>query len=496
MAFFYRSSLRPIFALLFIGYLFLYFCFPLLPHYTHYPLADIRTLAPSLLEGVLYGLGFVGLYGLYGLAYRRVQQMEKPPKLGWIVGTAVFFILPLLFTFPINSTDVYRYVIRGRVSSVYGQSPYVSPPSAFPDDPFVLLAGEWADETSPYGPAWELTAAAVTALSQGSLWWGLLAFKGVGGIFHLGSAVLLWQLLHKLPPAEQSARTLLWAWNPSLLLFFVMDAHNDVMMIFWLLAGWWMLENGRFLPGTLLLLLAPLTKPIGLLALPFLILPWLLTQNQGKDLPQRTQRAQREKRNVIVHLLVAGIAGMGLIGLVFLPFGSPFNLVLRLAREATDGAGFSIGALLILLNQTFQLPFSFHFIANLSMMLFIAVAIWLLWRAWRGREAVRETADIFFAYTLQALNFRIWYATWPFPWLLLDNTSSAYRLRVGLYFLLTAQLSVLIYGHFRVFLLGGSHLWTHLIGIPFVFGLPFLLAHLKSSHQSSVISHQSSITPH
>lgn len=479
MAFFYRLSLRPIFSLLFIGYLFLYFCFPLLPHYTHYPLADIRTLAPSLLEGVLYGLGFVGLYGLYGLAYRRVQQMEKPPKLAWILGTAVFFILPLLFTFPINSTDVYRYVIRGRVSSVYGQSPYVSPPSAFPDDPFVLLAGEWADETSPYGPAWELTAAAVTALSQGSLWWGLLAFKGVGGIFHLGSAVLIWQLLHRLPPAEQAARTLLWAWNPSLLLFFVMDAHNDVMMIFWLLAGWWMLENGRFLPGSLLLLLAPLTKPIGLLALPFLTVSWVT-----------------KKRVSLFHLSVAGLGGVGLIGLVFLPFGSPIHLITRLAREATDGAGFSIGALLILLSQTFQLPFSFHFIANLSIILLIAVAIWLLWQAWRGREVVWETADIFLAYTLQALNFRIWYATWPFPWLLLDPPPSAYRLRIGLYFLLTVQLSVLIYGHFRVFLFGGSHLWAHFIGIPFVFGLPFLLAHLKSSHQSSVISHQSSITPH
>lgn len=479
MVFFRRLSLRPIFSLLFIGYLFLYFCFPLLPHYTHYPLADIRKLAPSLLEGVLYGLGFVGLYGLYGLAYRHVQQMEKPPKLAWILGTAVFFILPLLFTFPINSTDVYRYVIRGRVSSMYGQSPYVSPPGDFPDDPFVLLAGEWANETSPYGPVWELTAAAVTFLSQRSLWWGLLAFKGLGGLLHLGSAVLLWRLLHKLPPSEQAARTLLWAWNPSLLLFFVMDAHNDVMMIFWLLAGWWMLENGRFLPGTLLLLLAPLTKPIGLLALPFLTMLWVT-----------------KKRVSLFHLLAAGVGGVGLIGLVFLPFGSPIHLITRLAREATDGAGFSIGALLILLSQTFQLPFSFHFIANLSIILFIAVAIWLLWQAWRGREGERETADIFFAYILQALNFRVWYVTWPFPWLLLDNAPSPYRLRVGLYFLLTVQLSVLIYGHFRVFLFGGSHLWAHLIGIPFTFGLPFLLAHLKSSHQSSIISHQSSITPH
>ena len=69
---------------------------------------------------------------------------------------------------------------------------------------------------------------------------------------------------------------------------------------------------------------------------------------------------------------------------------------------------------------------------------------------------LRSTADIFFAYLLQALNFRIWYAAWPFPWLLLDagtgpqTLPARYRLRYGLWFLLTSQLSVILYGHVRV----------------------------------------------
>ncbi|MEZ4590781.1 MAG: hypothetical protein R3D55_06520 [Chloroflexota bacterium] len=84
------------------------------------------------------------------------------------------------------------------------------------------------------------------------------------------------------------------------------------------------------------------------------------------------------------------------------------------------------------------------------------------------------------AYSLQALSFRLWYSTWVFPWLLLDEASAdaalSFRLRAGLWFLLTVQLSVLIYGHLRTYLLGGSQLAAHLIGIPFVFGLPLLLA--------------------
>jgi hypothetical protein len=52
----------------------------------------------------------------------------------------------------------------------------------------------------------------------------------------------------------------------------------------------------------------------------------------------------------------------------------------------------------------------------------------------------------------------------------------SHHLQAGLLFLLTTQLSVLIYGHLRVYALGGDHFPAHLIGVPFTFGLPLLLA--------------------
>lgn len=108
------------------------------------------------------------------------------------------------------------------------------------------------------------------------------------------------------------------------------------------------------------------------------------------------------------------------------------------------------------------------------------IAMWIAWRTWRGRSALRAAADINAAYLLLAYSFRIWYASWVFPWLVLDPSEGrgGLRLRAGIWFLLTTQLSVLLYGQLRRAMLGGDITWAHILGIPFVFGLPLLLAYL------------------
>ncbi|MBK7893449.1 MAG: hypothetical protein IPJ90_00825 [Anaerolineaceae bacterium] len=271
-------------------------------------------------------------------------------------------------------------------------------------------------------------------------------------------------------PARRRGLTLLWLWNPALLLMFVVDAHNDVLMILWQLVaiGCWRRE--RPLLTLLFLLLGALTKPIGLLPLPFFAVAiWQQSENSGARLRLFGW---------------ATVLGGTAVFLSFLPFGSPADLLVRLVREASGGPGFSLATLLILIFAQLRVPITPEFIdgvGNLFRVPFGLLGLWLIWVGWRnGRSPLKPAADILAAYSLQALSFRLWYSTWVFPWLLLDEASAdaalSFRLRVGLWFLLTVQLSVLIYGHLRTYLLGGSQLAAHLIGIPFVFGLPLLLA--------------------
>ena len=378
--------------------------------YGHLPLSDIRTFTPSLLHGLAYAVWLGVLYGLYWLAYRVVGQGERPFPLWLILITTLLLALPLIQTYPINANDIYRYVIRGRINSVYGQNPFTMPPDAIADDPFLPFAGEWAGETSPYGPVWEMLASTVTGISRDNLYLGLIFFKAVGLMVHLGVAMLIWRLLEGQAEAERMARTLLWAWNPALLFMFVVDGHNDVLMLFWLLLGWWLMQRQRPTAGFIAMLLGALTKPIGLLPLPFFFL-W--AWRQAVDSRARWR------------FLWGSVLGGGTaVILTFLPFGSPLDLLTRLQSEASAGASFSPAALVLLLASNAGIRLTEALIKGVALVmvgLLVGWLVWLLWRVGHGRSPLKAAADSFAAYIVTALNFRLWYTTWLFPWLLLET---------------------------------------------------------------------------
>lgn len=469
-----RFSLRALLFLSAAGYGLMALWFPLGPNVNLSPPADIRTFAPTILAGIAYSALVTTQFVWLMMAFRRAERAGAGARpLLFVLAGGLLLALPLLWAYPINATDIFGYIIRGRIASVYGESPFSSPASAFVGDPFMPLVGEWAGLTTPYGPLWEISAAGLTAISADNLLSGVLLFKLLALTAYMATAALIWSLL----PAGKSrvAYTLLWAWNPGLLLTFVVNGHNDALLIFWLVLGYWVARRGRPAGGFLVMTLAALTKPVAVLALPFFFI------GEWRRLPEGLSRTR-----------FAGVAvvGSGLLAwLAFWPWVlqgelllAPFDLALRLVSEATGGAGFS-PAVWIYMAAGQRL--SIETIGTVTMALFAVFALWLVWLGLRGRSPLRGAADIFFGYVVGALNFRLWYATWPFPWLLLDAGSAAdggeasgaaYRLRVGLWFLLLAQLSVVIYGHIRVFALDGDQVLAHLIGVPAVFLLPWLLA--------------------
>jgi hypothetical protein len=457
------------------GYVVLRLWMPLAPYAAPTPRPDIAAFAPWPWGVVAYTALLLGLFWVYWQAYRLALASTHQIKLAAVLLPAALFSAALLGAFPANALDIYNYLLLGRVQAIFGYNPYLVASAAIPQETWLAYAGEWGGDISPYGPVFQAAANVIARAAGDHLLAGLLLFKALAALIMLGSAVLIWLLLARSAPNRRAAHTLLWAWNPALLLIFVMNGHNDGLMIFWLLLGLWLVQRQQQALGFAVMMLAPLTKLSGLLAIPFFFLAAL------RALP--TWRAR------IRLTLATAAASLVVIAAAFLPYGSPLALLGRLARTAS-GVGYSPMAVLVLVAQQLGFAPDRTLLAAAAMVALALVALWLAWRTWRGRSPLRAAADINVAYPLLSLGFRIWYAAWPFPWLVLDapeaQTGRArdarnrwmaeFRLRAGIWCLLTTQLSVLIYGPMRIALLGQSVYLAHLIGVPFAFGLPLLLA--------------------
>jgi hypothetical protein len=272
------------------------------------------------------------------------------------------------------------------------------------------------------------------------------------------------------------ALTLLWAWNPAALLMFVVDAHNDALMIFWLLLGAWALRvRSQPVIAAVALALAVTTKLSAALAVPF------LAAEYARNLELRNWR-----RGAAVPALAFAATAV----LSFLPFAEAgIAPLMRVLDESQSGTSFSPLAVVRYLDRTLD-----WFDPNMGSVVrgastaFAIAAIVLLVATGRGRSAPGSIADSFLLYLYTAGRFRIWYPLWAFPWALIDETPSAWRRfrRVFAWTMLwTSQVSVVLYGHMYAFWLGRSRAAAHFIGVAWTFGLPLLVAFVATRKRRS-----------
>lgn len=189
-----------------------------------------------------------------------------------IFAGAIIFRLLLLVTTPTLSSDVYRYIWDGHVAN-NGVSPYAypidSPALDYLDNPQRAQANH-AWMASPYLPAAQLLFAALTWLFPPRAFF----FQAVMTLFDLLAGLLLVRLLTlvRLP----TYRSIIYLWNPLVVVEVAHGAHVEAWMIFLMLLALWLTISPK--QSQLYLWLAPialslatLTKilPLFLLALLF-----------------------------------------------------------------------------------------------------------------------------------------------------------------------------------------------------------------------------------
>ncbi len=326
--------------------------------------------------------------------------------------------LPRLF-----SKDVLSYLVYGRAFGAYGLNPYTTTPNNMQFD-FNFRLIDWHDAVSVYGPVWTLLCTAlykvVAPLAGGNIWGYIVSFRLVGLALHLGCAALVWYILGRIRPQDRVAGTIFYAWNPLALIEFAGNGHNDVGLIFFLLAAVaaYVGPHRRLWLVALCLALSVLTKFITLLIVPaYLLLLWR-TQPPGV-------RGPFSRARIIAWVQAGAVATLAAV-LLWAPFAAalrnPFFLINSSAASQYDNSLLQLVYLSLRGVFAVVLPAALsHDIANalvLGVGRLAFVIIWgvLTWRSRDVRSWLLANFWILLAYLVLATPwFWPWYVTWIIP---------------------------------------------------------------------------------
>lgn len=181
-----------------------------------------------------------------------------------------------LLIYNFHSSDIYSYISPGWQQVRYHVNPYVTLINETPNfgtDP--LLTKVWSDNPMPYGFLFAHYVKLVTSLGMGNLLLTFCLFKVVNLMAFFAVSVLIYfgcKRMHGQGVPNAALAFHLFAWSPLALLQVLSNAHNDILMAMFTLAGF--IACTTVMPGLSMPLIAvgSLVKYVWFYSLPFLAL--------------------------------------------------------------------------------------------------------------------------------------------------------------------------------------------------------------------------------
>ena len=214
------------------------------PHWMAGPLGGLLpglTRSSTALKYIFTG-AIVVMYAAYVLALKYVPLLRARWAIGAVLAVHVcFFLAP-----PLALTDVFNYVNYGRMEVVHNLNPYTTIPILEPHgDPSYYLSN-WHQLLSPYGPLFTLMTFALVPLGVAGSFW---AIKAILAAVSLGTILLVWKCARILG-RDPVAAIVLVGLNPIVLVWGLGGDHNDFLMVFFIVLGFYLLlRAGAWVAG-------------------------------------------------------------------------------------------------------------------------------------------------------------------------------------------------------------------------------------------------------
>ena len=159
----------------------------------------------------------------------------------WLIATVVAVHAILFLAPPMALTDMFNYINYGRMEVVHNLNPYTSYPILEPhSDPSYALSN-WHQLLSPYGPLFTLLTFALVPLGVAASFW---AIKAVLMAASLGTILLVWKCAELLDLDPVRAIVLVGL-NPIVIVWGLGGDHNDFLMVFAIVLGFYLLLRAR-----------------------------------------------------------------------------------------------------------------------------------------------------------------------------------------------------------------------------------------------------------
>ncbi len=231
----------------------------------------------TVFDSMLLSTTFLGMIALYLLTIVLIvrRKIDEAWWLYLLLGGALLFGITMLFQPRLFSDDVFTYIFSGRILTVYGADPLNAAPNQYPADPYLTWVLSGRSAPNIYGPLWICIVALFAGISNVPVF-SLLLFKGLALLAHLVNCILIWSILGEIAPARRVSGTLLYAWNPLVIIELAGSGHNEgFFLVLLLLATWLYIRYVRtqrlwlFLTMLLVFGLAISTNLLALLLAPF-----------------------------------------------------------------------------------------------------------------------------------------------------------------------------------------------------------------------------------
>ncbi|TNB71397.1 hypothetical protein FHJ30_11835 [Arthrobacter sp. BB-1] len=347
--------------------------------------------------------------------------------------------LPMMFSVPLFSRDVYAYIGQGRLM-VEGFNPYENGISAL-SNYFQLGADKmWTEAPVPYGQLFlwieQFVVWSTNVQPEASVM--LFRLVAVAGVILCVIYVPRLAELHGVNPHRA-----LWltAANPLFLTNFIASVHNDALMIGLALAGLYYSATHRLVRGIVLVTLSIAVKPITIVFLPFIGLLWA-----GKDAGWL--------RKFAFWGLTAGLS-LGILALMSLVNGFGFGWVNGLSAPGSISIWYAPVGLIGMVVASLANPFGLDGAAlagvvhNVGKLIAVGIVAWQIFRGDYDR-LMRRLTLAFAAVVLLAPIIQSWYVVWLIPLFAITGIRNDWQVK-ALYFVVSFFMIYAISDQLEVF---------------------------------------------